>query len=199
MRTPQDTLFLSVILSCALTAGCGKTDVAPETRRIDRPAQEGGQVRVTDELDPSSLVALNIIAARVYADFPDTAALRAKIVRYRDAQVLPESELTVFREPIGPQEEFQVIYDDSGEQTVFSVAGVSLAISRMEGDDRFHGRAVWRPEAVPLRTDEYIPVLGVLKSAGDSIESAALDATMEQLSKEYPFAEFICIRAESRE
>lgn len=194
MRDLRNLLFFMAVMMLASVVGCDSKEGTSDDKSASQNQSKDDQLRVTDELDPRYIPS-NIVAAKVYADFPDTATLHAQVVRYRGGKLGP-AELEFIMTPIGSQKEFQIIYDDSGEDTRFGINGASATIDRIAGDDRFRGRAVWRPNSTPVKIGDYIPVLGIMKTDGNSIRSASPDSNMEELSKEYPFAEFICIKAE---
>jgi hypothetical protein len=194
MRGLRNLIFSMAIMMLVTIVGCDSKNSASDDKTTSKNQSTVEQLRVTDELD-RRYISSDVVAAKVYVDFPDTATLHAQVVRYRSGKLGPV-ELTFTMTPIGSQKEFQIIYDDSGEDTRFGINGASAKIDKIAGDDRFHGRAIWRPNSTPVKIGEYIPVLGILKTDGNSIRSADPDSNMEELSKEYPFAEFICIKAD---
>ena len=194
MRDLRNLLFFLAIMVLASIVGCDSKKGTSDDKTASQNQSKDEQLRVTDELD-RRYIPSNIVAAKVYADFPDTATLYAQVVRYRNGKLVPTTELTFVKTPIGPQKEFQVIYYDSSEDTRFGIDGGSQRIAGIAGDDRFHGRAIWRPSSTPATEGEYIPVLGILKTDANSIRSGDPDSNMEELSKEYPFADFICVKA----
>jgi hypothetical protein len=195
MRDLRDLLFFIAILVLVNIVGCDSKEDTSDDKTASKTQSKDEQLRVTDELD-RRLIPSNIVAAKVYADFPDTATFYAQVVRYRNGKLVPTTELTFVKTPIGSQKEFQVIYYDSNEDTRFGIDGGSQRIDEIAGDDRFHGRAIWRPNSTPIKIGEYLPVLGILKTDANSIRSGDPDSNMEELSKEYPFSDFICIKAE---
>ncbi len=193
MPSLRNLIFLIAIMVLVSIVGCDSREGASDDKPTSKSQSADEQLRVTDELDRRYIPG-DIVAAEVYADFPDTATLHAQVVRYRNGELRP-AELMFTMTPIGSQKEFQIVYDDSGEDTRFSINGMSAKLDKIAGDDRFRGKAIWRPNSTPVKVGEYIPVLGILKPDGNSIKFAYPDSNMETLSKEYPFAEFICIKA----
>jgi len=193
MRDLRNLHCFIAIMTLVSLAGCDSEKGTSNDKTTSKNQSTDEQLRVTDEFD-SRYISSNIIAAKVYVDFPDTATLHAQVVRYRSGKLRPV-ELTFAITPIASQKEFQIIYDDSGEDARFGINGASARIDKIAGDDRFHIRSIWRPKSTPVKIGEYIPVLGILKTDSNSIEIANPDSNMEELSKEYPFAEFICVKA----